>query len=79
MSKCKYVADLRKEQKRIEKRIRVMEASTKMPQPINDEFLEKYRKLNQLRIDLKTVKSRINNYGKEGVVIYNYGFPTSDK
>ena len=79
MSKSKYISDLRKQYEKKQAQIVKLEEETKMPQPINDEYFEKYRKLNSLRVDLKTIKSRINNYGKQGVVIYNYGFPTTDK
>ena len=77
MSKCKYIADLRKQVKRTQKAIEKLEKETQMPQPINDEFMEKYRVLNELRIDLKTIKSRINNYGKSGVVLYNFDIPNN--
>lgn len=49
-----------------------MEQQTQMPQAINDEFMQKYRELNELRIELKTVKSRIENYGKPHPGIEEY-------
>jgi len=77
MSKCKYISDLRKQVKRTEKAIKKLEKETQMPQAINDEFMEKYRALNELRIELKTVKSRINNYRIYGVVLYNFDLPNN--
>lgn len=32
--------------------------------PMNDEWFENYRKLNELRLKYKTIKSRLENFGK---------------
>lgn len=39
---------------------------------IDDKYIEGYRELNSLRQDLQIVQSRIQNLGREGVIIPNY-------
>lgn len=60
-----YIQSLKKRQASLKSEILKLEKQTAMPQPITDEFLNKYHLLNEKRVDLLTVKSRIANYGKE--------------
>lgn len=68
-----YMKELREKRKQLKEDIKELEKATAMPQPITPEFMNKYRQLNEKRIDLITVKSRIENYGKPrpGIEEYN--------
>lgn len=59
-----YLRELKNRKRDLQEAIKLLEKQTAMPQRVTPEFMEKYRLLNLKRIDLKTVKSRIENYGK---------------
>lgn len=72
MSAVKYLKELRKKERSIKERIASTEKELENPTRVDDQYIQKYRELNVLRIDLKTVRSRINNYGKPRPGIEEY-------
>jgi len=59
-----YLKELRTKKAQLKERIKELELQTKNPKEINSEFMQKYSDLNNIRVNLEAVKSRIRNYGK---------------
>lgn len=59
-----YASALRKKRKHLKERIRLAEHEINNMKVSHPKFIERYQKLNELRIDYKTTLSRIENYGK---------------
>mgnify|MGYP007011821874 CR=1 FL=1 len=71
MSKNMYIDELKKKLTSIEKEITAMAEKLKEPKSINDDFITKYRELNEKRLEAETIKSRIKNYGVSGIALPN--------
>lgn len=53
-----YAFELKCRAKEVKAKIERLEKETAMPQPITAEFMAKYRKLNEARIEQATIQSR---------------------
>jgi len=59
-----YSVELKRRLKVVEVKIRTAENKVQSMSTSEDDFIEEYRKLNLLRVDKKTIQSRIDNMGK---------------
>lgn len=66
-----YSSQLRADLRETERELAAAEKQLENPKKIDAEFMELYRKVNLIRIKRATLKSRIENLGKDGVI-----FPT---
>lgn len=72
-----YKDELLKKKKKIKRSIEKAEEHLKTVKVSHSDFMDEYKALNLLRLDLKTVQSRIDNYGAEHPSFDTYHLPTN--
>jgi len=70
-----YSKELRDRLVAVKNKIRNAEIEVNSMKTSSDEFMEKYNTLNLLRIEKKTIESRINNMGNARPVTEPYKIP----
>lgn len=76
LENLRYKAQLEKNKKAIEKKLSIQEDKVDNMRTADSDFMDEYKKLNLLRLDLKTIESRIENVGNypEGLDVSGLSF-----
>ena len=72
-----YTRELKKRKTKIKEDIKALEQFISNTKEVDDDFIKAYKRLNNLRIDVKIVNSRIYNYGKPRSGIEEFKIPNN--